>query len=206
MAFCTSWYTGKRVSLVPQYLQNQSQHSSRRKAVITDIVHFADELASESVDNARYGWGLAFADEVEIEHPLHSTRLQSTKNRISTMLTRWVDYSGSHYTKHLVLSWKSKCPGRGLRDRLGAVKRCIRSLAVGDLVPSTPFAVPFVPLGLTGTCVVAIVLFSPFVRPLVVPFVIGTADGMLVSNAERTMSEEKNQRERRHGDDLGTIP
>ena len=43
--------------------------------MIGDIVHFADELASESVDNAGYGWGLAFADEVEIEHPLHSTRL-----------------------------------------------------------------------------------------------------------------------------------
>ena len=64
------------------------------------------------------------------------------------------------------------------------MKRCIRSLAVADLVLSTPFAVPLIPLGLTGTCVVAMVLFSPFVRPLVVPFVKGTAEGMLVSNAE----------------------
>ena len=92
----------------------------------------------------------------------------------------------SYYTKHLVFSWNSICSGRGLRDRLGAVNRCILSLAVGDLMSSTPFAVPLTPLVLTGTCVDAMALASPLVRPLVVPLVRGTAEGIMINNTENT--------------------
>lgn len=40
-------------------------------------VHLADELATESVDNAGNGRALALADEVKVEHTLHSTGLQT---------------------------------------------------------------------------------------------------------------------------------
>lgn len=48
-------------------------------------------------------------------------------------------------------------------------------------MPSVPFAVPLTPLVLTGTCVDAIVLASPFVGAWVVPFERGTAEGMAIS-------------------------
>ena len=40
-------------------------------------VHLADELTTESVDDARNGWCGALADEVEIEHALHGSWLET---------------------------------------------------------------------------------------------------------------------------------
>lgn len=71
-------------------------------------------------------------------------------------------------------------------DRLGAVNRWILSLAVGDLMSSAPFAAPLMPLVLLGTCVDAMALASPLVRPLVVPFVRGTAEGIMINSAVDT--------------------
>lgn len=53
-----------------------------------DILHLADELASESIDDSCHRRGLALADEVEIEHALHSTRLQATVHGVSFCITR----------------------------------------------------------------------------------------------------------------------
>jgi len=39
--------------------------------------HFAHELTAECVDDAGDRWRLALADEVEVEHALHGTGLQS---------------------------------------------------------------------------------------------------------------------------------
>lgn len=39
--------------------------------------HLADELTTEGVDDAGHGGRLALADEVEVEHALHGTGLQS---------------------------------------------------------------------------------------------------------------------------------
>jgi len=66
------------------------------------------------------------------------------------------------------------------------VNRCILSLAVGDLMSSTPFAAPLTPLVLTGTCVDAMFLAAPLVVPLVVPLVRGTAEGIMINNTEHT--------------------
>jgi len=40
-------------------------------------VHLADELSTEGIDDAGDGGGLALADEIEIEHALHSPRLEA---------------------------------------------------------------------------------------------------------------------------------
>lgn len=66
------------------------------------------------------------------------------------------------------------------------MNRWILSLAVGDLMSSTLLAVPLVPLALTGTCIDAMALASPLVKPLVVPFVRGTAEGIMISNTIAT--------------------
>lgn len=42
------------------------------------ISHFAHELAAKGIDDARDGWRLALADEVEIEHALHGAGLEPT--------------------------------------------------------------------------------------------------------------------------------
>ena len=44
---------------------------------IDDYVHFADELTAECVDDTGDGGLLALADEVEVEHTLDGTGLQS---------------------------------------------------------------------------------------------------------------------------------
>ena len=78
------------------------------------------------------------------------------------------------------------CSGRGLRERLGAVNRCILSLAVGDLMSSALFALPLTPLLIAGACVDAMALASPLVRPPVVPFVRGTAEGIMINDTVNT--------------------
>ena len=41
--------------------------------------HFADELTAKCVDDTSDRRGFALADEVEVQHTLDSTRLQTTK-------------------------------------------------------------------------------------------------------------------------------
>lgn len=48
-------------------------------------VHLADELSAEGIDDAGDGRGLALADEVEIQHALHSPRLE-TVNEASCLV------------------------------------------------------------------------------------------------------------------------
>ena len=45
-------------------------------------VHLADELTTEGVDDASYRGCLALADEVEVEHALHGTRLEAAEGDI----------------------------------------------------------------------------------------------------------------------------
>jgi hypothetical protein len=40
-------------------------------------VHLAHELTTESVDDTCHGWGLSLADEVEVQHALHGSWLES---------------------------------------------------------------------------------------------------------------------------------
>ena len=50
----------------------------------TGSSHFADELTPKGVDDTGYGGGGTLADEVEIQHALHSSRLQTTVSKIRT--------------------------------------------------------------------------------------------------------------------------
>ena len=54
--------------------------------------HFANELTSERVNNTGYGRRLALANEVEIEHALHSTRLET-----AVLKLQLVSYSGFYF-------------------------------------------------------------------------------------------------------------
>jgi hypothetical protein len=73
---------------VPQYLFSSAL---RIQGLCNDLyAHLADELATEGVDDTGYGGGLALADEVEIEHTLHSSRLQTAVKRIR--LTKFCEH------------------------------------------------------------------------------------------------------------------
>jgi len=48
-------------------------------------VHLADELSPEGIDDARNGGSLALADEIEIEHALNGSRLE-TVNKTSRLV------------------------------------------------------------------------------------------------------------------------
>ncbi len=69
----------------------------------------------------------------------------------------------THYTKHLVLLWKSVCSARGLSGLLGAANR--RMLSLAERPPSTPFV--------TG--------IEAVVEELGGAPVTGTAEGMFLS-------------------------
>lgn len=60
-------------------------------------VHLADELAAECVDDTGNGRRLAFADEVEVEHALHSLGLQAVHEASRLVveehvLSRWAHW------------------------------------------------------------------------------------------------------------------
>jgi len=63
---------------------------------IDDYVHFADELTAECVDDTGDGGLLALADEVEVEHALDGTGLQSAVHIVleprSGILQAWWSY------------------------------------------------------------------------------------------------------------------
>lgn len=72
------WYTGRRVSDVPQYLHGRSVRSAiREQWAERSSLHLADELTAKGVDDTGDGGSLALADEVEVEHSLHSSRLHT---------------------------------------------------------------------------------------------------------------------------------
>jgi hypothetical protein len=52
--------------------------------------HLADELTTESVDDAGDGRSLALADEVKIEHALHGSRLEATVPVVSVSFANFV--------------------------------------------------------------------------------------------------------------------
>jgi hypothetical protein len=52
--------------------------------------HFADELTTEGVDDTGNGGGATLADEVEVEHTLHSAGLHTTVSGQLTLLQRGV--------------------------------------------------------------------------------------------------------------------
>lgn len=62
-------------------------------------VHLGDELATEGVDDTGDGWGFTLADEVEIQHSLDSSWLE-TINEASglvveeSLLTTWTQWPG----------------------------------------------------------------------------------------------------------------
>jgi hypothetical protein len=98
MALLTSWYTGRRVSLVPQYLDSPNVRSSLRCVLeLTGIsyVHLADELTAESVNDASYGRSGSLADKVEVEHSLHRTRLQPVDKASCLVVEEGVFGSGA---------------------------------------------------------------------------------------------------------------
>ena len=53
--------------------------------------HFADELTTEGVDDTGNGGGATLADEVEVEHTLHSAGLHTTVSGQLTFLQRVVE-------------------------------------------------------------------------------------------------------------------
>lgn len=44
---------------------------------MAEHLHFADELATECVDDTSNGGGGSLADEIEVEHALHGPRLET---------------------------------------------------------------------------------------------------------------------------------
>jgi hypothetical protein len=87
-------------------------------------------LTAECVDDTSDGGLLALADEVEVEHALHSTGLQSAVHiMLEPRSSDFVAVVFSYYTKHRVLGWKSVCEAGGDMGRLGAAKRRMLSLA-----------------------------------------------------------------------------
>jgi hypothetical protein len=61
MAFSTDWYTGNRVSEVPQYLSIVSMCTIYRQ-----YIHLAHELASKGIDDTCNGRLATLADEVKV--------------------------------------------------------------------------------------------------------------------------------------------
>lgn len=62
-------------------------------------VHLGDELATESVDDTGDGWGCTLADEVEIQHSLDSSWLETVDEASGlvveeSLLTTWAQWPG----------------------------------------------------------------------------------------------------------------
>jgi hypothetical protein len=54
-----------------------SVHVKTVNRTIIPLLHLGDILATECVDDASDRWCFALADEVEVEHALHSSRLKA---------------------------------------------------------------------------------------------------------------------------------
>jgi hypothetical protein len=77
--------------------------------------HFANELATECVDDAGHRGRGTLADEVKVEHALHGTGLQSA---IRTLLDvpRQVERAAVGLTRRSIVSWG----GRACVQRAGS--------------------------------------------------------------------------------------
>ena len=69
------------------------------KSLAGSPVHLGDELAAESVNDTGDGWGFTLADEVEIQHSLDSSWLETIDKASSlvveeSLLTTWAQWPG----------------------------------------------------------------------------------------------------------------
>lgn len=84
-------------------------------------VHLADELSTKGIDDARNGWCGALADEVEIEHALHSSWLEAVHEASGLVVeegvlsTRAQRTAGSSEAADVVIGIASTWSGRGRR-------------------------------------------------------------------------------------------
>jgi len=103
-------------------------------------------LTSERVNNTGYGRRLALANEVEIEHALYSTRLETAVLKFQLVSSSGISTqfeAGSSLDEASCLWVEESVLGRGLSGLLGAAKR--RMLSFADRPPSVevvgaPFA------------------------------------------------------------------
>src|ERR1700709_754323 len=104
-------------------------------------LHLAHELAAKGVDDAGHRRSLPLADEVEIEHALHSSWLETAVHRHVRKVANVAIFREPYYTKHRVFAWKSMWSAGGLNGLEGGAKRRMLSLADGLLSePLTPLA------------------------------------------------------------------
>ena len=72
-------------------------------------IHLLHELTTECVDDAGYGRSLALADEVEVEHTLHGSRLKTA----AALSVPSLQYRAAHLRQFLLdetsCLWVEKC-------------------------------------------------------------------------------------------------